>query len=70
MMKYNKENLTRANSYEFQKLEEYDRVIDRLKQMIEGIEEEKSELFYAIEREKEEIKLPILEIFKKIVRKG
>ncbi len=67
-MQYNRENLTRADSWEFQKLEEYDRVIDRLKQLVEMVEDEKSELFYAIRRENEEIKMPALELMKILLR--
>lgn len=64
-MKYNKEGLTLANSKEFQKLEEYDQVIDLLKDVLQKLEKEKDDLFYAMQREKEELGSPTLESVKR-----
>lgn len=66
-MKYNKEGLTLANSKEFQKLEEYDRALEQLEEIFQELANEKSNLFYAMNKEEEEIGSPVLEKVKKLL---
>lgn len=69
-MRYNKEGLTLANSKEFEKLEEYDQVLDFLQELYEEVAREKSDLFYAIGKEEEEIGSPTLNEIKKLLGLG